>query len=77
MVCKIALPSYDHARVEIYRELAYIPDGGGRWVCGRIGCASCRGIPDRRGEVGRRGCSLPYPSVEPALAACEEEEAET
>ena len=66
-----------HARVEIDRELAYIPDGDGHWVCGGIGCASCRGIQDHRGVVGRRGCSLPYPWVESALAACEEEEAET
>ena len=66
-----------HAWVEIDRELADVSDGNCRWICGCTGRASCRGIQDHRGMVGRRGCSLPYPSVESSLAAGEEEEAET
>ena len=74
---RIALPSYGHARVEIDGELAYIPGWDGVWVCGGLGCASVRVVSNDRGMVGRGGDPLPHPWVESALAACEEEEAET
>ena len=66
-----------HARVEIDGELAYIPGWDGVWVCGGLGCASVRVVSNDRGMVGRGGDPLPHPWVESALAACEEEEAET
>ena len=66
-----------HARVEIDRELAYVPGWDGMRVRGGLGRASVRVVSNDRGVVGRGGDPLPYPWVESALAAGEEEEAET
>lgn len=61
MACEIALPSYDHARVEIDGELVYVPGWGGMWVCGGFGDASVCIISRGRWMVGRGGDSLSHP----------------